>query len=185
MAIGGGGGISVSGPGGSVRLTFEIVGGERLDVTLSRFGQEVSDWRPFFREEVAPKFFETLQSNLAGQGSYVGGYAPLSEPYGSWKAQHYPGKTILRREDQIYNSLTWSGGPGPGGVYRDSPSSVEMGTSVPHAGPHQVGSGRLPVRKIVFLPVGASESYGRLAHRWVVAQAKAAGLNTSAGSQSA
>jgi hypothetical protein len=61
-------------------------------------------------------------------------------------------------------------------VFRPQMQSLAIGTSRPGAKAHQTGSGRLPQRRILWL--ASSQTYGRLAHKWAVQQAKQAGLNT-------
>ncbi len=163
--------------GGGVRLTFALEGGQKVDVMLSRLRRNISNWLPFFRDYVAPRFFGTLVRNFETQGGYVGGWRPLSERYARWKAIHFPGKTILRRRDVLIGSVTWSGSrPGRGGVFRATETSAEMGTSVRYAVYHNRGTGRLPQRQILFLPTGASEGYGRLMNQFVQDQIASARL---------
>lgn len=170
-------GASITTSGGFVNLTFEIEGYERLSVGLSRFVQQIQDFRPFFRNELAPWFFARIVENFQQQGAPVGGWKPLSPRYAAWKAKHYPGKTILRRSDDLIKSLTMAGGAlgvggrlGAGGILNVSPHSAELGTSVPYARYHQHGAPKrqLPQRRILYLPPDASRTMGKLLQRWAV-----------------
>jgi phage gpG-like protein len=177
------GSAGVDRAGGFVRLSIDIPGRERVSVGLSRWGHALTDWRPFFREYVAPAFFDLVRFNVEKQGRLVGGWAALSPAYAAWKARHYPGKTILRRTDRLYGSLAFANGqPGPEGVFRTpSLTTAEMGTAVPYARFHQQGTDRpMPARPVLFLEKGASQNYGRLMHRFVVDQRVAAGLKGAA-----
>jgi hypothetical protein len=52
----------------------------------------------------------------------------LSPAYEAWKAANYPGQTINRRTDRMYDSLTG----GPEGFWRVRPRSLQFGTFVPY-----------------------------------------------------
>jgi len=67
----------------------------------------------------------------------------LSPLYRAWKARHFPGKTILRRTDRLYESLT---SPGGENIAMVTPRTIRFGTRVPYWGHHQRGSGVLPRR---------------------------------------
>lgn len=152
--------------GGFGRLVF-VIDGDRADVAISRTAQFISDWRPFWRDAAAPKFFADVQRNFETQGAYVGGWQALSPRYAAWKARHYPNKPILQRKGELLASMT----PGaPGNVLRITEKAAEFGTSVSHAKYHQgstPGRGIIPRRRILFLPANASEGYGRLLQRWI------------------
>lgn len=175
---------------GLVRLTFAIEGYERVSVGLSRWARQIRDFRPFWRQYVAPWFFAALVKHFHNQGILVGGWRPLSPRYAAWKARRYPGKTILRRTDRLIRSLTWSGGVvvqgagyggsvGPEGVFLAEETGAAFGTRVPYAHAHHYGAGRLPQRRILHLPPGASRTLGRMLHRWAHAQATALGVTSS------
>ena len=97
-----------------------------------------------------------------GRKSLRGQYKPLSEPYGSWKAKHFPGKTILRRTDRLYRKAT---------TRNATIRNISVGKNISYeiddkigAG-HQLGHGRLPVRRL-FDPsrkqqLGMTASIGR------------------------
>lgn len=151
-----------------VRLSFAGEGYESFQTEQRLLVEGLSDFTPFWRDYAAPKFFDDVQRNFETEGSYVGGWKPLNPAYARWKATHYPGKPILQRSERLRRSLEWSGGQvGPGGVARFSERSAEFGTSVPHGRRHQDGAGRLPQRRIIFLPQSAGESYARLLQRYV------------------
>jgi phage gpG-like protein len=196
--------IRRTGPNGAIRLTLELEGQDKVDLALSRFGRDVRDWRPFWRDALAPKFFQDVQSNFDREGkmAHEGGWKPLAPGYAAWKRRNYPGKKILERTLKLRRSLTWRGSLfspgggrgnlGPGGIFRPTPDSVELGTSVPYAKYHQQGGQRrtgmrggrrgstgrfirtLPQRKFLFFVAGTR--YGRILHRWVLDTRDAAGL---------
>lgn len=175
---------------GLVRLTFAIEGYERVSVGLSRWARQIRDFRPFWRQYVAPWFFAALVKSFETQGAPVGGWKALSKPYAAWKARRYPGKTILRRSDRLIRSLTWSGGVvvhgaayggslGPEGVFLAEETGAAFGTRVPYARAHHRGAGRLPQRRILYLPPGSNRAMGKMLHRWAHAQATALGVTTA------
>jgi phage gpG-like protein len=164
---------------GAIRLRFEVEGREPAIVEMDRLRAAIEDWKPFFRDYVAPKFFRDVERNFETEGGYVGGWAPLSPIYAKWKATHYPGRPILQRKGRLFRSLQFANGNvGPGGVARITNTGAELGTSVPYGRFHQRGTGRMPPRRIVFLPTDAKQSYGRLLQQFVqdviVARRKAA-----------
>jgi phage gpG-like protein len=142
--------ISRSGPASAIRLELELSGDDRIDVALSRFGESVEDFRDFWTSTLAPRFFDEIQRNFDLEGKLVGGWAPLSPAYREWKRAHYPGRRILERTLRLRQSLTWNAGRfslgggrgnlGRDGIFRPTPTDVEMGTSVPYASFHQDGA---------------------------------------------
>lgn len=163
-----------------MRITVSVEGGERVDVAISRFTEYMRDLRPFWITEFAPKWYADVQANLAGLGNRVGGWPPLSPRYAAYKARVRPGRPMMVFNGALRKSLTPStiGGAvnnNPGAVFRPGPTSMEIGSSIKYARAHQLGLGRLPQRRIVWL--AASQTYGRLLHRWAQAQSKAAGLH--------
>lgn len=159
---------------GRTRLTFEVPGGEKVDVGLGRFGSAIADWRPFFQEELAPKFFGDIQRNFETEGGFVGGWAALSPEYAAWKSEvagldYAEADSILVLSGDMRRSLMWVGGrPGRNGIFRASAREVVMGTSDPKATWHQHGTSRMPKRQVLFL--ARSSTYGRLMHRWALQQ---------------
>lgn len=91
---------------------------------------------------------EEVALNFASEGERFGhAWAALSPKYAAWKAMHYPGKTILRREDRLYESLTVR----PMAVERITKDSATVGTNVPYAKYHQRGTSKMPSRPFLEL----------------------------------
>lgn len=137
-----------------VRLTFAVFGDTQIDRTLEAIDDRADDLRPAF-EHLRARFLRVEQRQFASQGRYSGGWPPLSPKYATWKARHYPGKTILRRTDELFRSLT----EGPQ-IAVIEPGYMVLGSSVRYGEYHQAGSGRLPRRR----PVELSEAERR---EWV------------------
>lgn len=128
-----------------MRITIAIGNETQFDREISRFSNGVSDFRV-----VAPSILTALRSIVADQFASQGRglWRPLSKRYAAQKARKYPGKTILRRTDRMYDSL----------VKRTASSIVSInkneltyGTSVPYASFHQAGTKKMPARKIIAL----------------------------------
>lgn len=153
---------------GLVRLTFEIEGYERANLDLTGAATKARDFRPFWRTMVAPWFFGLMQEQFATEGAGVGGWVPLSPRYAAWKAKRFPGKTILRRTDRLMKSLTWTGASlaTPEGIAVMTPTAAVFGTSVPYGRFHQRGTKKMRQRRILYLPTNASDTLGRMLHRW-------------------
>lgn len=166
-----------------LHLRFEIEGHERASVGISRYAKTIQDFRPFWRQQVAPWFFDLVQQGFASQGAPpVGRWEPLSKPYAAWKARRYPGRTILRRSDTLIQSLTWRGAQlqGRGGVATFHARAAELGTAIPYARFHQRGTRRMPARRFLYLPPDASRVLGRMLARWAHAQATGLGRSGEA-----
>ena len=82
------------------------------------------------------------------EGAFAGNrkWANLSEPYGTYKERDYPNKTILRRTDRLYESLTVKGHKD--NVVTKGPRSMTFGTKVPYAVWHQLRTKSMPARRI-------------------------------------
>jgi phage gpG-like protein len=162
--------------GGRVRFTMSVPNGESIDLMLSRFGDEVADWRPFFRDVLMPRVAADVQANFEAEGGNVGGWDALSPAYAAWKEKFFPGRKILELTGRLKGSLTWDGGPGPNAVYEDSPTAMAWGTRVPYGRAHQYGvpDRNLPERR--FLWLDDPEVYGKLMHEWLVERAGSAGM---------
>lgn len=159
-------GISRTGPRQALRLSFSLDGYDDVDVALSRFGAAVHDFTGFWRDVLAPFFFEQVQRAFDTEGAATGSrWARLSPAYATWKRRHFPGRKILERSGRLRRSLRWNtgrfsvggrGNVGPEGIYRPFPDALEVGTSVPYGIYHQQGA-RAPQRGL--------DSRGRLRSR--------------------
>lgn len=136
-------------------LSFQFYGEAQLERTLERF-EAAADMRPAW-EAIADDFARLERQQFASQGaSASGGWSPLSPVYARWKANRFPGKTILRRTDALYDSLTVR----PFGVEVITPSDMWVGSDVAYGRYHQQGTPRMPRRR----PIELTEADRR---RWV------------------
>ena len=88
-------------------------------------------------EKIVKKY---IRDRFSSEGDGI--WAPLSPMYAEWKNQNYPGKTILRRTDRMYNDAV------------NNPQIRLFGNTMlyeidnPIAKYHQHGTSRMPARPI-------------------------------------
>jgi phage gpG-like protein len=129
----------------AVRFTLALPGLQALSVGLSRLRTDISDWTKFWVERFAPGFYrQVLQDFVLEGGNSGASWAALSPAYAVWKQAHYPGAGILVRSGALKASLTDSAAADA--IFNPGPTTLEIGTSVPYAMYHQVGTSRLPQR---------------------------------------
>lgn len=96
-----------------------------LDKAFAGLQEGISDLRPFFRN-LSKDHLENAVANGFDTEGY-GSWKPLSKDYAYWKAQKFPGKPILRREDTYFQAATNLHHPGS---YLDiTPRHMEFGIS--------------------------------------------------------
>jgi len=126
------------------RFTLTVAGETQMDRGIARFADGVSDYRPLW-PEIYALFLEEERGQFASEGSHGGSqWAPLSPRYAKWKEVRYPGRPILVREGTLRGSLTDRNAPGA--VFQPEPRKLVMGSSVPYALFHQMGTRRMPAR---------------------------------------
>lgn len=90
-----------------IRFVAEVAGGIQLDRAFNRVDQEISDFRNFWPGVIVVFYeIETGQFQSEGAKGASGKWTPLSPAYKLFKEREFPGKTILRREDALYESMT-------------------------------------------------------------------------------
>jgi hypothetical protein len=148
-----------------VRLTLDVYGDVALDRSLERFNA-VHDMRPAW-EVLRHRFLEMERRQFATEGAAGrhGRWDPLSEGYARWKANHFPGKTILRRTDELFTSLT----EGPA-IDIEEPHELVLGSDVRHGAFHHNPSdtSRMPRRRVVDFAEDEAIEWMRVMHRYVV-----------------
>jgi phage gpG-like protein len=146
-----------------VRLHFSVWGDEQINRTLDRFVEAAEDMRPVW-EVLRDRFLRLEGKQFRTEGGYAsGGWPPLSPRYAAWKSRNFPGKTILRRTDELFLSLT----TGPA-VFVAEPRLLIMGSDVEYGGYHQRGAGVLPQRRPVELTEWERREWVRIMQRWIV-----------------
>lgn len=140
-----------------VALRLELGGDVQLHRTLDRFTEAVGDMRPAWGA-IRDRFVRLEQRQFASEGQTAsGGWSPLSPRYAAWKAAHFPGKTILRRTDELFNSLT----EGPA-VFVSEGQFMVIGTDVAYAAFHQRGGPNLPRRRPLELPESERDAWAQI-----------------------
>ena len=146
---------------------------DRANRILVEIRSRLSDLRPFFRDVAAPLVAGEISEVFLTEGR--GEWDELSEPYGTWKAENYPGKTILRRDDNYIQAATSAAHPA--NIFETTPDSMEWGVdgswfdsrfgeNYPER--HELGLG-VPRREVFgkLTETGElDENFGRLGERW-------------------
>lgn len=150
-------------------FTIALPGLQPLTVGLSRLRTDIADWTPFWQAELAPAFYRWVQDDFVLEGGNSGTtWAALSPKYAAWKAQHYPGRGILVRSGALKAAL--AGPTAPQAIFRPSATSVEIGTSIPYALPHQTGGRHLPQRPPLRVNDAFMRTMGKSLQRYVQQQ---------------
>lgn len=119
-----------------LRFTAEVAGTEVLDRAFNRIDQEISDFRNFWPGIITTFYeIETQQFQSEGARGASGKWAPLSPAYKLFKEREFPGKTILRRTDALYESMTSA--DALDSVLRPEKDELTIGSSIPYALIHQ------------------------------------------------
>ena len=119
-----------------LRFTAEVAGAEVLDRAFNRIDQEISDFRNFWPGIITTFYeIETQQFQSEGARGASGKWAPLSPAYKLFKEREFPGKTILRRTDALYESMTSA--DALDSVLRPEKDELTIGSSIPYALIHQ------------------------------------------------
>lgn len=147
-----------------VRITIGIQGDRQFDALLASRKRRIDDWQPFWAQ-IRNFLIGVMKEQFATEGSRALKWEALSPRYAAWKERNYPGKTILRLTDRLYNSLTRVGSPDM--IYEPEDKGMLFGTRVPYAGKHQLGEGRLKQRRILSLTNQDRRDIVGLAREWL------------------
>lgn len=119
-----------------IRFVAEVAGGIQLDRAFNRVDQEISDFRNFWPGVITAFYeIETEQFLSEGAKGASGKWTPLSPAYKLFKEREFPGKTILRREDALYESMT--GPDALDSILRPEKDELIIGTANPLGRIHQ------------------------------------------------
>ena len=117
---------------------------------IQGLAERAADASPAF-EAVGSEWLAEFRDMFHSEGSSAGHpWEPLQVDYAVWKEEHFPGQTILRRTDRLYDSLTEPGGPD--NIFEVGPNSVRVGTTVPYADYHHEGTPKMPQRSLAVGP---------------------------------
>lgn len=155
------------GAGKGLQFSIRLPGAQGFTVALSRFGDQISDFTEFWESKFKTWWYAGRQTDYVKAGFD----APLSPAYQRWKNQHFPNAPILVLSGRMKASLL---GPGAdGSVWRPGPRSLEVGSEVPYAIYHQVGTHRMPARPPLRFTSTDAPNVGKLLQAYVVEAWKA------------
>lgn len=144
-------------------IRLEFYGDEQLNRTLVDIERATEDLRPVFHE-LADRFVDLERRQFLTEGGFAsGGWPALSPKYAKWKAKAYPGKTILRRTDALYDSLTER----PLGVEVIEPQRIVLGSDVEYGAYHQNADGQKRRRPVEF-PESERREWVKRIQRYIV-----------------
>lgn len=109
---------------------------------LRQLGLFLSDLRPFW-PRVVPIFIGWMRSQFETEGAWAGHrWAPLSPAYAAYKAQRYPGRSILIAEGDLRQAASRP-------ERKATPTELVLTIRDPKIGYHQTGTARMPARPVV------------------------------------
>lgn len=148
-----------------VNFSFSVVGVNQLSRSLGVMADHISDLRPAWKE-IRKNFYENERKQFRTQGGHAsGGWKRLSPSYAAQKAKRYPGRTILVRTGTLEKALTHPAHTGS--IWIPRKTSVSMGTSLPYAKYHQVGTRRMPSRPPVELTAEQKTQWPKIIHEYI------------------
>lgn len=119
-------------------LSFKVeVNATKATATLAALVRAIRDLRPLYEQVLEPDFYRMQASRFDSEGG-AKKWAPLSPLYAAKKAKYFPGRRILELSGTLRDSLTRQGAAGQ--VRRLSATTMEIGTAVPFAATHHLGS---------------------------------------------
>ena len=120
-----------------------------LKITLNGLSSALTDLRPAWKD-VHQIFLEFERKVFETEGGYASAdWVPLNPSYAAYKERTYGSKSIMRRSDRLYKSLTAANHPDH--VYNTGPAFIEMGTRTLYARAQHFGYERmgLPARPLI------------------------------------
>jgi phage gpG-like protein len=149
-----------------VRITIDSLGQEVVAREILRpLGRRASDLRPAMDAALdIIRDAEGRQFDTQGaDGS--GGWAPLADSTVQRKARAGLDPRILHATGDLVASVTTDSGDNIGISRKDG---LDFGTTLPYAGFHQTGTGRMPARPVVQLPERDRRQIMKVAQRYLV-----------------
>ena len=139
------------------RFRLEIAGEVAMDRGIARFADGIADYRPIW-PVIEDDYYAQVKDQFKTEGEEGGEkWAALSPEYAGWKQKHFPDKPILQRTGDLMDSLTNPNSPN--GVRREERKTLTLGSTLPYALFHQVGTENMPARPEIVFP----EAFKRMA----------------------
>jgi hypothetical protein len=152
--------VPLQGGAGVIVFRFDHANADRY---YRRVEELLSDLRPFW-PLVVPIVTGWWREQFDTEGGFAGRpWAALSPAYAEWKAQKYPGKTILQATGDLRQAASRPS-------RTSTPRSLTLSIDDPKLEYHQDGTGRMPARPLVFgdpLPPAAALEIEAAAERYV------------------
>lgn len=129
---------------------IDVEGVTVFDRVFNRLDQGISDFRSIW-PGVAGTIYGIFGRafDTEGGSTAAGQWRELSPPYARRKAIEFPGQTILRAENTLYESLTDP--QAADAIFIPEVDQLTIGSRDPKARAHQRGLGHLPARPIISL----------------------------------
>lgn len=131
-----------------MRFTATLEGVELFDRAFNRLDQSVSDFRGIWPEvsgtiyNIFGRAFDT-----EGASTAAGKWKELTPAYAKAKAIEFPGQSILRAENTLFESMTDP--EAADAVFLPERDQLTIGSRDPKARVHQFGLGRQPARPFI------------------------------------
>lgn len=127
-------------------IKIEVQGAEELKAAFTDLAHKTGDLTPIW-PAIAEIFYERERALFSSEGE--GQWVQLSPSYGAWKSKHHPGLPLLVLTGNLRESMTGKGSPFS--VYETTPHSLSVGSSVPYAIFHQLGTSKMPARPPIII----------------------------------
>lgn len=156
-------------------LTGSVDGVEVLNRAFSRTEGFIADLRNF-APGLADVFYASEREQFESEGAKgaSGKWTPLSKAYGVFKAQQFPGETILRATGHMEESLTSR--DALDAIFFASNDEIVFGTKDPKAIAHHRGKGKLPARPVISLSEAQKRRMQKAVQRELVDFTRRAGF---------
>ena len=147
-----------------------------LNLALTRLEKGISDFSPAW-DACTDAFYRIEVDQFASEGARGGArWQALSAGYSGWKDANYGQLPILYLRGNLKQSLL---GVGPDAIKVIQSGFMEVGSRDPKAVWHQLGMGRLPVRKSIDLNPADFTHFGGIAAEFMETVGQSAGFETS------
>jgi len=116
------------------------------------------NFKPIFRK-IREELRAAWSDNFTTHGLAVGGWAPLTAEYASWKTTRFPGAPPMVQTGMLFRSVA---SINSANVEMDRNSVRFSLPDIHYAKFHQYGTSKMPKREIIFEPVGAAKRWAEM-----------------------